>query len=74
MGGILAGEAGIEPATRRLTVVGSAAELLAKIIAVFFLMVIRCAYGIRTLISPLQKGCSTIELYAAIWFAYFDRS
>jgi hypothetical protein len=27
----MAGEAGIEPATRRLTVVGSAAELLAKI-------------------------------------------
>jgi hypothetical protein len=26
----MAGEAGIEPATRRLTVVGSAAELLAK--------------------------------------------
>ena len=26
----LAGEAGIEPATRRLTVVGSTAELLAK--------------------------------------------
>lgn len=58
----LAGTVGVEPTTRRLTVAGSAAELRAKIVAVFYLMVIRAEQGIEP-VRP-DMGCAAFTPFA----------
>ena len=53
----LAGTVRFERTTRRLTIAGSAAELRAKIVAVFYLMVIRTEQGIEPFLLPTQACC-----------------